>query len=315
MKMENRVYGVLGIKSIMSNWNADFTGRPKTTGNGEIFGSDKAFKYPMKKMWQDQDEKVLYIKSYRIDDKSDKIQPKELSERYEEIFGDKIDKKTPSREVLKNLFSSIDVINFGATFAEKEQNISITGAVQIGQGFNKYEDTRIEIQDILSPFRDSTVKDAKSTTLGTKIVSDEAHYFYPFSVNPNSYDNYIGLIDGFEGYTVEAYEKFKEASLIAATALNTNSKFGCENEFAFFIECKDESKLYLPDLAQYIKFQKGEEKSTIDLTGLEFLNEQNIAEEISIIEVYYNPYTTEIVDEFAGINIEYKNIFTREVIK
>ena len=28
MKM-NRVYGVIGIKSRMSNWNADFTGRPK----------------------------------------------------------------------------------------------------------------------------------------------------------------------------------------------------------------------------------------------------------------------------------------------
>ena len=29
--------------SRMSNWNADFTGYPKTTSSGEIFGSDKAF--------------------------------------------------------------------------------------------------------------------------------------------------------------------------------------------------------------------------------------------------------------------------------
>ena len=29
--MYKRVYGVLGISSIMANWNADFSGYPKTT--------------------------------------------------------------------------------------------------------------------------------------------------------------------------------------------------------------------------------------------------------------------------------------------
>ena len=42
--MKSRVYGVIGVRSIMSNWNADFTGYPKTTSNGDIFGSDKALK-------------------------------------------------------------------------------------------------------------------------------------------------------------------------------------------------------------------------------------------------------------------------------
>ena len=32
--MDKRVYGVLGISSIMANWNADFTGYPKTTQDG-----------------------------------------------------------------------------------------------------------------------------------------------------------------------------------------------------------------------------------------------------------------------------------------
>ena len=59
--MKNRVYGVVGIKSKMANWNADFTGRPKTTSDGTIFGSDKAFKYPIKKMWEAENKKVLYI--------------------------------------------------------------------------------------------------------------------------------------------------------------------------------------------------------------------------------------------------------------
>ena len=46
--MKKRVYGVLGVAALMANWNADFSGYPKRTAGNEIFGSDKAFKYPMK---------------------------------------------------------------------------------------------------------------------------------------------------------------------------------------------------------------------------------------------------------------------------
>ena len=183
-----RAYGVIGIRAIMSNWNADFTGRPKTTSEGEIFGSDKALKYPMKRMWADEGRKVMYLKSY-IEDKDGSLRPKTLKERYEELFG-KLDKKTPTKEVLKNLFECIDIKNFGATFAEEGQNISITGALQMGQGFNKFENTNVEIQDILSPFSDGkkvkSGEDVNQSTLGTKIMVDEAHYFYGFSVNPKN---------------------------------------------------------------------------------------------------------------------------------
>ena len=51
-RMNKRVYGVIGISSIMANWNADFSGYPKTISDGTVFGSDKALKYPMKKMWE-----------------------------------------------------------------------------------------------------------------------------------------------------------------------------------------------------------------------------------------------------------------------
>lgn len=290
--MNNRVYGVVGIKSIMSNWNADFTGRCKTTSNGDIYGSDKAFKYPIKKMWECEDEnaKVLYVKSYK--QKGNEIQPRDLEERYEQIFGEKIEKNTPKEQVFKNLFSAIDVKNFGATFASKNCNISITGAVQVGQGYNKYNDTNIEVQDILSPFRDSTSEDAKNSTLGTKVVADEVHYMYPFAVNPKNYDIYKEIYP--EGYTKEDYEKFKKACLVAATSYNTNSKIGCENELAIFVECKENSKLYLANLDQYITFEKGETLDKIDITKLiEILN--NKIEEIDNIEIYYNKYTTELV--------------------
>ena len=55
--MDKRVYGVIGISSIMANWNADFSGYPKSLSDGTIFGSDKALKYPMKKMWDNEGKK------------------------------------------------------------------------------------------------------------------------------------------------------------------------------------------------------------------------------------------------------------------
>ena len=142
-KMNKRVYGVLGISSVMANWNADFSGFPKTTTKGQFFGSDKALKFPMKKMWEEAGEKVLNIKSFTVS-KPDKngavfLVPRTLKERYEYIFGvEDMKKDKDIKVILKNLFSAIDVKNFGSTFAEADANISITGAVQIGQGFNLY---------------------------------------------------------------------------------------------------------------------------------------------------------------------------------
>ena len=299
-KKKNRVYGVIGIKSKLANWNADFTGRPKTTSDGNIFGSDKAFKYPIKKMWESEGEKVLYIKSYK--NEKGNLQARTLAERFEQLFEKEVKSIKDKKELVKYLFSAIDVQNFGATFAEDSNNISITGAVQIGQGLNKYEDSNVELIDILSPFVDATKKDtAKNTSIGKKIVSNEAHYFYPFSVNPQNYDIYTNEIEDLKGYTQESYEKFKKACLIAATAYNTNSKAGCENEFAIFIECKENSKLYLANLDQYIKFEKGEEKDVIDITELEsILNQEKVKSEIEKVEIYYNTYTIKLIGNTEG---------------
>lgn len=292
--MDKRVYGVLGVSSIMANWNADFSGYPKTTSNGDIFGSDKAFKHPMKKMWKDQGEKVLYIKSLRFEkDKKGIVSliPKSLKERYEEIFEvADLKKNTNAKEILTNLFKAVDVKNFGATFAEAGANISITGAVQLGQGFNKYEDCSPHEQNILSPFRDATKAteekgEAKNSTLGTKVVTDEAHYFYPFVINPASYDDYVAL-----------------------TAFATNAKEGCENEFALFVET--DSDLYLPNLTSYLTFEKGEEKDVITISAANILDE--VKDQIKSIEVYYNPHTTEIVSDIE--NTKYYHIITRKEV-
>ena len=212
---------------------------------------------------------------------------------------------------MKNLFTAIDVKNFGATFAEEGNNIGITGAVQIAQGFNKYDDSRTEEQQILSPFRDGTKDNADQSTLGTKIVSNEAHYAYHFAINPDAYADFVemGVTDG---YTEEDYEKFKEAALTSATSFNTNSKVGCENELAVFVET--DKNTYLPDLSQYVYFKKADdesEKDTIELKFDKILND--VKDKIQSVEIYYNPYTTTIVADIE--NAKMMNIFTQDEVE
>lgn len=308
----NRVYGVIGIKSIMANWNADFGGYPKTISNGNIFGSDKALKYSIKKYWDDNGEKILYIKSFKTE--KGKIRPRSLEERYNQVFDTTLTKKDESTAVLKNLFSAIDVKSFGATFAEEGNNISITGAVQIGQGFNVYEKSSIEEQQILSPFRsDKKAKEGKEaeeanqSTLGTKIVSDEAHYLYPFYVNPTSYRDYVDM-QVTEGYTDEDFNRFKDGALIGATALNTNAKSGCENEFALFIETDENT--YLPNLTQFMEFEKGKNKDILKLNLNKIL--EQIKDDVKSIEIYYNDYKLELQNKPEGA--KFFDIFTRKEV-
>lgn len=313
--MKKRVYGIVGIRSIMANWNADFSGMPKTISTGEIFGSDKALKYPIKRYFLEKGDKVLYTKTMKLSS-DNTIGIKSLKERYEELFKvEDLKKEKDQTQIIKNLFSATDVKNFGATFAEGGSNISITGAVQIGQGFNKYLDSNIETQQILSPFRnpkDATVKgdNSKETkernqaTLGTKTISDEAHYIYPFVINPLAYTEFVNM-GVTEGYTEEDYKKLKEALLISATSYSTNAKMGCDNELAIFIETEQDT--YLPDLAQFVKFEKGEKNTfTIEFSGV--LNK--LKEKIKSVEIYYNSIDTVVSHDIS--NAKEYNIFTKE---
>lgn len=314
--MEKRVYGVLGISSVMANWNADFSGYPKSMSDGTVYGSDKALKYPMKKMWDNEGKKVLYIKSMKFSENGETLVPKSMKERYEEIFGvDNLKDAKNAQEVLKNLMTAVDVKNFGATFAESvaKVNVSITGAVQFGQGFNKYAGTASEEQQILSPFRDASKdaekeEEAKNSTLGTKITSNEAHYFYPFVINPMAYRELVKL-GVTEGYTEDDYQDFKRTALVAVTSYATNAKEGCENEFAIFVET--EPDLYLPNLSEYITFEKGDEMNTInmgDCAGILNALENRVLN----IEIYYNPYTTQLVSDIKGAKLY--NIVTQKEV-
>lgn len=305
--MKNRVYGIIGISAVRSNWNADFTGRPRTSAKGDIIATDKPLKYAMRKYWNNEDDNAFYFKTM-----NENMNPRTMKERYESLFEPLADANS-QQDVMRNLFSCIDVMNFGATFAESKYSFSITGAVQIQQGFNLYDSAEIEVLDILSPFRNpNNKKDGTEKTQNTKgeqVVADECHYVYPFSVDPNNYSEFLNL-DNFNGYTEKAYLKFKDAARIAVTALTSCTKAGCNNELAIFVELKEDSKAYIPTLADYVRFEKGADKNTYDVTSMNFLSD--MADEIESIEIYYNDRTVNVECDFASLNSKVKkcNIFT-----
>lgn len=307
IRMNNRVYGIIGIGSYMANWNADFTNQPKTLGNGMIFGSDKALKYSIRYHMVNKNEKVLYYKTFK--DEKEKLQPLSLDEKYKMMFGEEIIKDKNASGILRNLFSTADIINFGATYAGKV-NISILGIVQIGQAFNKFGDTEIHTQNILSPFRDGTKTNADATTLGTHTITDEAHYVYPFVVNPKAIDNYKRIIPELK-YTIEDYNKFKRGALEGATLLNTVNKIGCENEVGLFITVKEDSELYIPSLDSYIEVYKDDKVvyNFMELTNL--LN--NITEEIEEVELFYNPLKIRL-EGIEGFNYNVRDIVTKKAL-
>ena len=238
--------------------------------------------------------------------------PRTLKERYELLFGE--DDLKDVKKVLTNLMTAVDVKNFGATFAEAGCNIAITGAVQIGQGFNKYIDTNAEEQDILSPFKDAKrEKKAKNSTFGTKITSNEAHYFYPFVINPLAYKELVDL-GVTEGYTEEDYQNFKRTALVSATAFATNSKVGCENEFAVFVETQSDT--YLPNLSEYVTFSKVKIKKNINVIDLKNLADilNDMSQQIKSVEIYYNPYTTKLANKDMKF-AKYFNIITSKEVQ
>lgn len=130
---------------------------------------------------------------------------------------------------------------------------------------------------------------------------------YPFYINPKSYIDYVDM-NVTEGYTENDYKKFKEGALLGATALNTNAKAGCENEFALFVETDEET--YLPNLTQFINFDKGEDKDTITLNLEDIFD--GIRDDIKGIEIYYNDYKLKLNKIPKGAKLF--NIFTRKEV-
>ena len=118
-EFNNRVFGCAVVKAINSNYNADFSGQPRTLPSGTVYATDKAFKYTVKNYLKDvySNDYVLYFKRLKSE-----FTPDDLSGAYERKFATKV-KDDPLEVISKNLLSCIDVRLFGSTFAPKGDGI------------------------------------------------------------------------------------------------------------------------------------------------------------------------------------------------
>ena len=132
-QFKNRVFGAAIVKAINSNYNADFSGQPRTLPT--VYATDKAFKYTVKNYLKDvyPGEKVFYFKRLNED-----FNPLTLEDTYYKVFN--INEAKDKKAVANDILSCIDIRLFGSTFAMKGRSgniaLSIHGPVQVNHGVN-----------------------------------------------------------------------------------------------------------------------------------------------------------------------------------
>lgn len=281
-----RAFGCAIIKSVNSNYNADFTHQPRTLPDGTVYATDKALKYTVRNYLKAvfPDEKVFYFRSL-----SGELQPRTLNENYIAHFGEfpKKGEKEPRNIVLKNLLTCLDVRLFGGTFAG-ETNLSLHGPVQISHGVNRFHEGVIYSEQIMSPFRNSgeNQKESTMTTLGTQSKLKEGHYVHHFSVNPQ---NLSGLteLSGGQPLTEDDIQKLKEGLSRGATLYDSAAKAGTENELLLWVQLRPGSMLVLPSFVE--KVTVGTD-GAIDLSAVtEILERASVKDHVEKVEIYKDP--------------------------
>ena len=293
-EFKKRVYGCAIVKAINSNYNADFSGQPRTLPDGIVYATDKAFKYSIKKFLKDAYENVdvFYMKTL-----NDNMNPRSLNERYENLFRAKPKDET-KKDVVKNLLSCLDVKLFGATFTSGSTSVSVHGPVQINHGVNIWKDNNIYTEQITSPFRnekkDEDPDSEKSmTTIGRQSRLEEGHYLHHFSINPGNLDDISEIVGEDVKLSTADIDKLKVGMRRGVTWYDSASKAGCENEMLVWVELnKEGSKLVLPSIATLIKLEEEKEngKCVYDFEALTNKLE-DIKSSVESVEVYYNKQT------------------------
>ncbi len=290
----NRVFGCVIIKSINSNYNADFTHQPRTLPDGTVYATDKALKYTVRNYLKKAypDEKVFYFKTF-----SSELQPRTLDENYEQYFGTYPKEKDAQlrRTVAKNLFECVDVRLFGGTYAGKT-NLSIHGPLQITHGVNRFVEGIIYSEQIMSPFRNSGASSADSTmsTLGTQSKLKEGHYVHGLSLNPHNISDLIELSGG-QTLNTDDVAKAKKALTQGATLYDSAAKSGTENELMLWVQLKPGSMLVLPSFVELISVDADRMIHLEKVT--EILERPTVSEHIEKIELYYDSTATQVTGQ------------------
>ncbi len=311
-KFSNRVFGAAIVKAINSNYNADFSGQPRTLPDGTVYATDKAFKYTLRNYLKDvfPEDYVFFFR--RLDEH---LNPYTLEEAFKAKLGEKkqfdAKSKESKQEALDELLKCIDIRLFGATFAMKAKGgniaLSLHGPVQVNHGMNIWHENNIYSEQILSPFRnpkeqESEEKETGQTTIGRQSKLHEGHYLHHFSINPKNLEEYLGKTS--EQLTKKDINKLKEAMQRGATYYDSTSKSGTENELLVWVQLNQDSKLVLPNFSQLIKLkeEKQDGKVVADFSELNDLLKK-YQDEIEQVEIFKNPgsITVEKEPEFSEL--------------
>lgn len=305
-EFNNRVFGCAIIKAINANYNADFSGQPRTLPNGVVYATDKAYKYTVKNYLKDvySDDTIFYFKSL-----NENLNPISLDETYKKNFGEypkgkgKEKDKVIKTAVAQNLLSCLDIRLFGATFAGTT-NISVHGPVQVNHGVNIWKENNIFSEQITSPFANKA-EDADAekgmTTIGRQSRLEEGHYLHHFSINPSNLNDIAALVENAPTVSTGDIAKLKEAMQRGVTWYDSASKAGCENEMLVWVQLKENSKIVLPNFTTLIKLEETQEngKYVYDFAGLKAELER-FNGETEKIEVFYNKRTCLLKNLPAG---------------
>lgn len=296
----SRVFGCAIIKSINSNYNADFSGQPRKLPSGIVYATDKVLKYSIRNYWKKiLGENVLYFKHLNQD-----MMPVDLVELYHVAFKTEV-KSDDKKVVLKNLLNILDVKLFGATFAPKgtgiaNKNISIHGTCQITHGVNRFDENYTYTEQILAPFvapGDEAEAAKGNTTIGTQSKLQEGHYVHHFSVNPKNIEEDAKRV-GAVGLTLEDIDKLKEGLRKGVSYYDSAAKAGTENELLLWVQLKADSKIVLPSFIELVTIN---EDKSINLKAIStLLAKEHIKGEIEKIELYYNIGITKVENAPEG---------------
>lgn len=305
MSFKNRVFGCVVVKSINSNYNADFSHQPRTLPDGTVYATDKALKYAVKSYLKDmyEDEKIFYFKRFDND-----FKPFSLDEAYANMFEENKDTKDKTI-VAKDILSCLDIRLFGATFAKKGKSgniaISIHGPVQINHGINVWHENNIFSEQIMSPFRNPKAKDdeegkSDASTLGRQSKLQEGHYLHHFSINPSNLRDVVKLAgEGADTISSDDVEKLKDAMRKGVTYYDSASKAGTDNELLVWIQLKEDSRVVLPNINSLItqdRVKKEDGKMAFDLSAVSALVEK-YQKDIEAFELYYQAENTKVLND------------------
>ena len=151
-KFNNRVFGAVILKSINSNFNADFTHHPRTLPDGVVYSTDKALKYAIKDYFRKtiDNKKLFYVKRY-----NEKMNPLSLDDTFRYLFG-----KYPKAPIEKfSLFyfdgeSSVGVLpkpkkkQITDYFKSIEDNLDLIGYKKIFENLANKDIKNIKIQEL-----------------------------------------------------------------------------------------------------------------------------------------------------------------------